>query len=63
MASEERSGGVVSKLDPIICLEGFRRGAKLCLSVCNELNHVAVDLKFVMKQKGRAVMGKIIKTR
>jgi hypothetical protein len=61
MASEERSGGMVNKLGPIICLEGSRRGGKLCLSVCNELNHVAVDLRFETKQKGRAVMGKIIK--
>jgi len=60
MAGEERVGGVVNKLGLIICLKGFRCGAKLCLSVGNELDNVAVHLGFLAKRKGPAVMRKII---
>ena len=60
MASEERSGGVINELGSIICLKGFRCGAKLCLSVCYKLNNVSVHLRFVAKRKGPAVMGKVI---
>ena len=60
MAGEERGGGVVNKLGPIICLKGFRCCAKLCLSIGNELDNVAVHLGFLAKCKGPAVMRKII---
>ena len=52
---------MVDNFCPIIGLEGFRRGAKLVLSVCNEFNHVVVHLRFVTKREGPAVMGIIIK--
>ena len=60
MASKEGSGGAVDKLGPIIGLEGFRCGTKLGLSVCNEVNHVAVDLRIWAKVEGPAGMGIII---
>jgi hypothetical protein len=60
MTGEESGGGVVNELGAIICLEGFGCGAKLCLSVCNELNNVAMHLRFLAKRKSPAVMGKII---
>ena len=60
MADEEGSSSVINELSPIVSLKGFRGGAKLCLSVGNKLNNVAVHLRFLSKRKRPAVMRKII---
>lgn len=60
MAGEKGVDGVVNKLRPIICLECFGLGAKLCLSVSNELDKMAMDFRFVTQWKCPAIMCKII---
>jgi hypothetical protein len=60
MAGEEGISSEINELSPIVNLNGFRCGAKLCLSVGNELNNVAVHLRFLSKRKRPAVMRKII---
>ena len=60
MADEEGSSSVINELSPIVSLKGFRGGAKLCLSVGNKLNNVAVHFIFLSKRKRPAIMRKII---
>jgi hypothetical protein len=60
MAGEEGSSSQINKLSPVVSLNGFRCGAKLCLSAGNELNNVAVHLRFLSKRKRPPIMRKII---
>jgi hypothetical protein len=60
MAGEEGSSSKINELSSIVSLNGFGCGAKLCLSVGNELNNVAVHLRFLSKRKRQVVMRKII---